>query len=61
MLDGLRRPGASESKSIRCLLSENEGKIRSFVFRNGGSQEDFEEVLQQGVTATVLNIRAKKI
>lgn len=52
--------GKSEGKAIQYLLDSNRLKIKSLVLKQGGSEQDAENILIEGVTSLVMNIRNQK-
>ena len=56
-LEALRSGGRQEDRAIRYLLDQNRGIIHHFVKSKGGSEEEAADVLQEGITEMIINIR----
>ncbi len=52
--------GLAEEKAITYLIKKNWEKIRQFVMSRKGKIEDAEDVLQEGITELVINIRKER-
>lgn len=52
--------GKAEDKAITYLIKKNWEKVRQFVTTRNGKLEDAEDVLQEGITELLLNVRKKR-
>lgn len=60
IVEAIQKAHSDESKAIKALLDRNAQSIISFVKRHGGSNEEAEDVLMEGVTELVFNIKKNK-
>lgn len=60
LIEGIESGGIQESKSISKLIALNKQKILSFVKRHKGSHTEAEDILLEGITELVFNVRKKK-
>lgn len=57
IIDDIKSGGSKQDRAIVHLLKKHESKITKFITFRKGSIEDAEDVLQEGITELVLNIR----
>ncbi len=60
IVEAIREGSFEESKVIKTLLEENEKRVFSFVRRHGGSTIEAEDILIEGMTELVFNIKKDK-
>ncbi len=57
LISDIQSGGRAEDRAITFLLKKHSDKIVRFVTMRQGSVEDAEDVLQEGITSLVLNVR----
>ncbi len=60
IIRGIKEGGADESRVISILLENNRKSILKFVTSNNGTKLDAKEILLEGVTEVVFNVRKNK-
>ena len=57
LLANMLSGGRMEDQTITYLLKEHGPKVMHFVKTHGGSTEDGEDILQEGIAQLVMNVR----